>query len=318
MKKIFTSLSLFVAFFQMQAQTNPAPFDLSTGNYTFTEWADTSAAGTYPPNMMFHTDTVIEAPVFNALNDWTCPYNLSSRARINGENSGGISFTNTGNAQSDLCSTGGTTTIKKFLGAAVVALNTLNRENIQVSWTGSMLSNFTYGSGTNTQTRFYQIQLQYAVGANSAFIDVPGSVFNCNSDSITYKPANTTEIIPTVTLPTACNNEPLVFVRWLYRKSNNGSNQRPKLAFDDVNITSSIFTGLKNISESNKNFNIYPNPSVDHVLNISKPVTANIYNTIGSLVSSINNSNKIDLSNCPSGVYFVRTNKGEVEKIILK
>ena len=204
------------------------------------------------------------------------------------------------------------------MGAAVVAVNTLNRENIQVSWSGSMLSNFTYGTGTNAQTRFYQIQLQYAVGDTSQFTDVPGSVFDCNSDSVTYKLANTTEIIPAVSLPVECNNQPLVLLRWMYRKSNSGSNQRPKLAFDDITVTSSIYTGVTNKAESIHSLNVFPNPSVDHQLTINKLVTAQVYNTIGSLVYSMQNSNKVDLSNQPAGVYFIKTNKGEVEKIILK
>jgi hypothetical protein len=302
---------------QVQAQTIPAAFDLSTGNYTLTEWADTNAAGTYPANMAFHTDTVLEAPVFNALNDWTCPYNLIFRARINGENSGGISFTNTGTSQSNTCQSGAATP-SKFIGAAVVALNTTNRENIQVTWSGSMLSNYTYGAGANAQTRFYQIQLQYAIGTNGQFTDVIGSVFDCNSDTITYKPSGTTEIIPTATLPASCNNEPLVLVRWLYRKSNSGSNQRPKLAFDDINISSSIFTGLKNASDLNKSLTIFPNPSSDKIITSNKIITGTVMNAIGSVVLNLNSTIKIDLSNQPSGIYFVRTNKGEVEKIILK
>jgi hypothetical protein len=317
MKRIITSICLLFAMHQVQAQTIPAAFDLSTGNYTLTEWADTNAAGTYPANMAFHTDTVLEAPVFNALNDWTCPYNLIFRARINGENSGGISFTNTGTSQSNTCQSGAATP-SKFIGAAVVALNTTNRENIQVTWSGSMLSNYTYGAGANAQTRFYQIQLQYAIGTNGQFTDVIGSVFDCNSDTITYKPSGTTEIIPTATLPASCNNEPLVLVRWLYRKSNSGSNQRPKLAFDDINISSSIFTGLKNASDLNKSLTIFPNPSSDKIITSNKIITGTVMNAIGSVVLNLNSTIKIDLSNQPSGIYFVRTNKGEVEKIILK
>jgi hypothetical protein len=318
MKNILGILGFSLLVGSAMAQTIPTAFDLSTGDYTFTEWADTSSAGTYPANMIFHTDSIIEAPIFNAISDWTCPYNLTARARINGENLGGVSFTNTGNPQSDLCTGAGGTTLSKYCGAAVVALNTTNRENIQVTWSGSMLSSFIYGNGTNAQTRFYQIQLQYAIGANGQFTDVPGSVFDCNSDSVTYKAQNTTEIVPTATLPFACNNEPVVLVRWLYRKSNSGSNQRPKLAFDDVNITSSIFTGVKSVSESSKNLNVFPNPSSDRILTSNKSISGTVLNALGSVVSTFNTTTKIDLSNQPVGVYFLKTNKGEVEKIILR
>jgi hypothetical protein len=54
MKKIFTILSIGFISLVAQAQTNPAPFDMSTGNYSFTQWDNTSAAGTYPANMVFH------------------------------------------------------------------------------------------------------------------------------------------------------------------------------------------------------------------------------------------------------------------------
>lgn len=323
MKRVFTSLCLLLVMHQMQAQTIPAPFDLSTGNYTLTEWADTNAAGTYPPNMVFHiTSNSSDTLGFNATGNWICAYNLSARSRIMGRNLDGIGFRRAGNSWDDNCSNA--TSVQRHPGAAVLSLNSAGRENIQVSWLGKMFGGVS-GSGiadlafdSASQNRVYGIKLQYRTDTTLSFVDVPGAGFYSSLDSInTYKLIGQIDTIPTVTLPFECNNQPMLQVRWVYYRMSGSAGQRLELAIDDINITSSIFTGIKN-NIATKDLSIYPNPSVDRVLNINKNITANVYNTIGSLILYVSNSNKIDLSNQPSGIYFVRTNKGEVEKIILK
>ncbi len=228
----------------VSAQTNPAAFNLSTGTYSFTQWDSTSAAGTYPAHMIFHIDTVREGAVFSARGNYTCGYNLTARARINGRNNRGVSFLQTSNPLSDLCTSTGTTTIKKFMGAAVLSLNTLGRQNIQIGWTGRMLSNLVFidtGTvGVNAQTRFYSLRLQYRPDTLSAWVDVPGATaFLSNSNPTTYKPQGTVEVIPSVTLPSVCNNKAMAQVRWLYALSAGQNGSRPELALDDITVTSS-------------------------------------------------------------------------------
>lgn len=236
---------LFAGLFAVTSfsQSNPAAFNLASGNYTFAAWDAASPAGTYPPNMIFHVDSIREALNFNAVANYGCPYNLGGRARINGRNADGFSFLNVAQSLNDQCNSaaGIPTTIKKFMGAAVLAINTLGREQIQLTWKGTMFSNLSYNGDTaqgNIQSRFYSIKMQYRTDTTSAFVDVPDAgVFSSNSDATTYKAQGTNEIL-TATLPGVCNNKTYVQVRWLYYQSTIGGGSRPELGIDDVNVSS--------------------------------------------------------------------------------
>lgn len=228
------------------AQSNPAAFNLSSANYSFTSWDPASPAGTYPNNMIFHVDSTREAAVFHAVTNYNCPYNMTARARINGRNNQGISFLNTSASVNDQCGSLSSvpTTIKKYMGATVLALNTLGRELIQVSWKGRMMSGPAYNADTlagTIQTRVYEIKLQYRPDSTSSFIDVPGAVaFSSNINDTTYRNVGDSLVLPTVTLPGICNNKTYVQVRWVYYQSVGGSGVRPELGLDDINVSSSI------------------------------------------------------------------------------
>jgi hypothetical protein len=243
-KKLLLTV-LFAGLFAVTSfsQSNPAAFNLASGNYTFAAWDAASPAGTYPSNMVFHVDSIRETLNFNAVANYVCPYNLTSRARINGRNADGFSFLNVGQSLNNQCNSaaGIPTTIKKFMGAAVLAIKTLGREQIQLTWKGTMFSNLTYNNDTlqgNLQSRVYSIKMQYRTDTTSAFVDVPDAgVFSSNSDPTTYKAQGTNEIL-TATLPGVCNNKTYVQVRWLYYQSTIGGGNRPELGIDDVNVSS--------------------------------------------------------------------------------
>ncbi|MEI6524044.1 MAG: T9SS type A sorting domain-containing protein [Bacteroidota bacterium] len=243
-KKLLLTV-LFAGLFAVTSfsQSNPAAFNLASGNYTFAAWDAASPAGTYPSNMVFHVDSIRETLNFNAVANYVCPYNLTSRARINGRNADGFSFLNVGQSLNNQCNSaaGIPTTIKKFMGAAVLAIKTLGREQIQLTWKGTMFSNLTYNNDTlqgNLQSRVYSIKMQYRTDTTSAFVDVPDAgVFSSNSDATTYKAQGTNEIL-TATLPGVCNNKTYVQVRWLYYQSTIGGGNRPELGIDDVNVSS--------------------------------------------------------------------------------
>jgi hypothetical protein len=253
MKKIFTAISILFLANQVGAQTNPAAFDLSSGNYTLTEWADTNAAGTYPANMAFHiTSNNSDTLGFTATGNWICAYNLSSRSRIMGRNLDGIGFRRAGNSWDDNCSNA--TTVQRHPGAAVLSLNSTGRENIQVSWLGKMFGGVS-GSGiadlaydSISQNRVYGIKLQYRVDTSAAFMDVPGAAVYSSLDSVnTYKLIGEVDTIPAVTLPFECNNQALIQVRWMYYRMSGTAGQRLELAIDDIQVSSSIFTGVKSL-----------------------------------------------------------------------
>ena len=182
------------------AQTNPTPFDLGTGNYSFTQWDATNAARTYPPNMRLHTYsttsslTVVEPLALNyEMNaDWDTTYSLISGARFNGLGVDGMSFLNTSSSAYSPF---------RFFGAMVLGLNTTNRQNIRVTWTGGTVA---------AQTRLYAIVLQYRVGTTD-----PWSTAILNAtDTVQYKSSTTgnVQVMPTFTLPAICENQAVVQV----------------------------------------------------------------------------------------------------------
>lgn len=195
-------------------QTLPSTFDLSSGSYTLTDWPAASSAGTYPSNMYFHRSSTQDPGIsVEMTTNYTGAYNLTSGTRINGLDNDGFSFVNTG--------TNGN------LGAAVLGLNSSGRTGIQVSWTG----------GTVAQTdgsRVYAIRLQYKVGSGS-WTDVPGPIeYNSSGQSN----GHSTNFGPT-TLPSECNNQSELYLRWKYYSLPGGSGTRPRLRVDDITITSS-------------------------------------------------------------------------------
>ncbi|HEX8386535.1 MAG TPA: DUF5689 domain-containing protein, partial [Rubricoccaceae bacterium] len=194
------------------AQTAPAPFALAQGDYTFTEWAATSPAGTYPAAMRLHRGPVQDPGLTDEPNaDYTGAYNLTAGTRIMGLGADGIAFANTG--------TNGT------LGAAVVALNTTGLSNVRVSWTGGTVSAAT--------TRPYAIRLQYRVGTTGPYTDAPGP-----AEYVGNGTSGHSADVATV-LPAAVNNQPVVHVRWKYYQAGTGTGGRPILRLDDVTISTS-------------------------------------------------------------------------------
>jgi hypothetical protein len=264
MKKIIIALIIFfsVVFSRgLFAQaTNPAGFNLSTGNYTLNAWDSLSAAGTYPPSMIFHFSTKPSASGFDATlpgtMNWNCPYNLTSRNRILGLSSNGFSFLATSSAQFDDCaSTLGQDSTMRYVGSALLAMNSVNRENIQVTWLGGTVS-----VGAGVPPRQFTVRLQYRTDTMSNFMDVPGPV-EYISDSI----AGNSQTVGPVILPAACNNLAYVQVRWIYYQLNaNGGGSRPEMRVDDISITSSVINSTGNLSSEHYSFSVFPNPASEH------------------------------------------------------
>ena len=202
------------------AQSNPTPFDLSSGNYSLTAWDPNSPAGTYPPNMYFHRSNVQDPQLTDEMTaDYTGAYNLTSGTRINGLGTDGFSFLNT--------ATNGN------LGAAVLALNTTGRVNIQVSWVGGTVA---------TGAREYRIRLQYRIGTTGSFSDV--LVGGQPVEYIASGTAGHSQSFGPITLPAAVENQPVVQLRWKYYYVPGVTGTRPQLRVDDILVTSTPAVGL--------------------------------------------------------------------------
>ena len=267
---IALSLSIFAA------PTNPSPFDLSTGAYSFNAWPATSPALTYPANMRFHIHQTTTPNVNTAMtDDWKLAYNLSSNVRIIGEGEKGFSFYQTGTKSTN----GG------FLGAAVLALNTTGRSGVKVSWLAKTL-----GLGLTPPTlwgRQYRIRLQYRTDSISTFKNVLDNANNVIEYISNVDTTHTQYFVNT--LPDECNHMPYVEVRWLYYE-NGGSGSRAHLGLDSIGVSSdSIGNSPTKIIISN----LSPNPPLSKY-------------PFSFKVSAVNDSNKIQF--VPSDVILSLSN----------
>ena len=207
------------------SQSLPSPFNLATGTFTFTDWANTNVAGTYPTGMIFHrygsADGLLATP--EAL-DYTLAYNLTGGIRVMGLGANGIEFINSSATQS--------------MGAAVVALNTLNRGNLTLNFTSQFTA---WNGGFLAPGRDWGLRLQYKIGATGTWIDVLDGLGNPVEFLTAGKAVGTSQSFSNVALPSAVNNQPAVYVRWKYYWTGVGSNSRPQVRLDDISISSTAF-----------------------------------------------------------------------------
>jgi len=290
---------LVICSIPLKAQSNPIPFDLSIGSYSFTNWEKTNPAGTYPNNMIFHTTKIRDPKINDEMDsDWVLPYNLTSRSRVLGLADRGFAFQNT-SLQQD---TGA------FLGAAVLSLNTTNRSNIHVNWTGRTIS---------PAERTYNIILQYRIGETGQFVSLP-SEYSMSSEP------NDEMRLPIIILPSVCDNQPIVQLRWKYYFSGIGEQgTRPQIGVDDIFISSIAMTSVEKedldmdmfIMQQGRIIRLTPMFECNNS-------TIRIINLLGKVLIETNLANKtIDLSDYQSGVYLLEliyNNKSKVKKVIIE
>ncbi len=124
----------------------------------------------------------------------------------------------------------------------VSAYNTTANFNIRVKFSISTIRN-PYDGGVNTIRQ--AVELQYRVGIAGPFTSIPGGLYETPNDSV-YRNNNTTQIIGTIALfeknysvllPPACENQPIVQLRWVVR-SESGSGSDPSFALDNISVAS--------------------------------------------------------------------------------
>jgi hypothetical protein len=75
------------------------------------------------------------------------------------------------------------------------------------------------------------------------------------------------------------------------------------------------------ISYSNVDFtplSVYPNPTTGSEVNFNKIVNIQVYNLAGQRLFADNNVSRLDVSRFDSGLYLIKTNEGELVKLIIK
>jgi hypothetical protein len=79
-------------------------------------------------------------------------------------------------------------------------------------------------------------------------------------------------------------------------------------AVDFVNNSNSYTKGLANNKTElfTNDINIYPNPASDHIYFSNKVAKANLFTLQGQKVLSVENSQSVNISNLPKGLYIVK------------
>ena len=200
--------------------TDPSPFSLSAGSFSFTGFASGSTT-TYPASMQgwaftgeLTTATLTSEPAGDrVLLDNTTSITTGS---IRNEAANGISLLNSGSNN---------------IGAIVVALNASGRSNLLVTFTAQQLNS----GGSGTGDRVNGLRLQYRLGTTGTFTDVPSTEYLTN----TLTTQNTAATFTNVALPSAVDNQPVVQIRWVYYLSSGTLNSRDRIRLDDVTVSSS-------------------------------------------------------------------------------
>ena len=207
----------------LSAQTNPSPQSLP---YTqdFAGLAHTATA--YPAGWQGWVIGGNPGAAFK-LTGPTADGNLtaSSGASTNSGNvhnyNGKIGFLNNGTTDLTIC----------------LALNTSGNASVQVAYDIMTIRN-PYNNGTDT--RINEVTLQYRVGNSGGWTSLTGPEYQNNTTLQNGNGITTPQNLQnkTVTLPSACDNQPVVQIRWASRQVTGGG-ARPSFAVDNLNITGS-------------------------------------------------------------------------------
>jgi hypothetical protein len=111
------------------------------------------------------------------------------------------------------------------------AIDTSGKENIQVSYDVMTIRN-PYGYLSND--RINETILQYRVGATGIFANLPGTEYQNNTTTQTNHTTSPQNLQDrAVTLPAACNDQPIVQLRLISREVS-GSGANPSFAIDNI------------------------------------------------------------------------------------
>ncbi len=308
-------LMLFISVTSFAQVWNPNPaatHNLGSGSYSFTSWAPTNAAGTYPA-----ASVIVCA--FGEANDtstnttlWDCAYNLTSRSRIVGKTDSGFVFNVSGTAAGDLCTSATPNAWSRFPMGMVTQLSATGRQNLKVSY-GVLCYQQSDGNGTFTNRRNFQVSLQFRIGNSGAWTTISSSARNAMTH---FTQANTIAIpqrvnLVDIPLPSSCDNQAIVQIRIRNVQANNtssgifGAGTRPAMGFDDVVVTSSTFVAAAPTKLVFDNVNSGVNPTE----NLGFDVTIKALDA-GNLSQNVAGNTTIDLSVASGAVSLTGTTSG--------
>lgn len=201
-------------------------------------------------------------------------------------------------------------------------------KNYYTSFSSSAYSNILISSRQKSSgTGPRDFKLQYKIGAAGTWTDVPGGAVVCANDAFISGTLTNLE------LPSACDNQTEVFLRWVMTSNMSVGGVNPVASagtsrIDNIFILgTAIPTGI-NTKDFNENISIFPNPSNGNVTLTNSTesfVSIEIFDILGNSVLKTQSTEKninLNLENANKGVYFVQmTNKSgnkTVKKLVIK
>ena len=197
----------------------------------------------------------------------------------------------------------------------VVKLTTQGYDNLK-------LSSKMQSGGNNPGPRDYKVQ--YLVGSSGTWTDVPGTTIVTANDW-------TTGVLDSVAIPVACNDQAVIYLRWIMTNNTNSSGGTVAASginkIDDIYITGkSVVSGVMNPNQP-VSLKISPNPSHGRVVvESSDPISSvSVFNNGGKCVykqSSLSTKKlNLNLDSIAVGTYVlkIRTVNGKEgsQKLVL-
>ncbi|HUH73058.1 MAG TPA: CotH kinase family protein [Chitinophagales bacterium] len=253
MRKYILLLLLFITPISVFSQFNPIAHELNKEPYFFSSWNSDAPAGTFPESMYFLQYQGDDEPDKNTIVGqlWQCAYNSDSRSRYVGLGLNGIGIVNSGSVQDTEDRCGNESFRGAKVGVVVLALNTSNMEEIELSWKIRLIEQ---GNG-NPLPRAYRIQAQYRSDTSESWSDFPSSISYSTQGKITGDVQNVK-----VFLPKQLENKEYVQVRWKYYQDEaNQGGTRPFIALDDIKVVgiNSITPNLPFVFIENENLETF-------------------------------------------------------------
>ncbi len=194
-----------------------------------------------------------------------------------------------------------------------ISINTTGYENILLS---SMITAGTNGPGPK------EFKIQYKIGESGTWTDVTAGLVTTANDW-------TTGVTEDIALPTECNDETLVYIRWVMASNTSiidtDVESDGKSKIDNIVIKGEAATGI--IPSAINELSIYPNPStgIINIHSIENTMNIKIFDITGKeiLNSDLNSSCfQFDLSDQAKGIYVIKiqtlNNKTYIRRLTIR
>ncbi|MDI6401757.1 CotH kinase family protein [Balneolaceae bacterium ANBcel3] len=309
--------TLVTALFERSSEVHfdPPPHILSDASFYFNEWPANAPAGTYPDHIIFqYMDREHPGQDAWAAGPVTLPYNLTSGTRINGLETNGLSFINDGGEDHH----------RNRLGAAVLALETIDSDNISVTWEAETLQ---------ANSRRYALRLEYRIGDSGLF----KPVLDHRNLPVEYKSSaesGHSSTMGPVYLPAETLHQPYVQLRWRYYDIDESPDKNTKTPAE-LRLGSIRVNQIPTSAESSETLYStslepnYPNPfnhqtMIPYTLANSSGVSFHLYSVDGRLLREFDEGHvspgrhifSLNMDRFPSGVYIIAMNTDSGQRLV--